>query len=150
MIIRRQFCASILAASVIFLQLDMVRADAANENAWRATMHAILGKAEPIEDRVKFEAPFIVRSGSPFSIQISVASPMNAANYVLAVHVLATRDWEPRVASFYFTPRSGKALVSTRIRLNKSEKLIAIAQMSDGTWYVGQHVVKIRNYAYAP
>jgi len=42
------------------------------------------------------------------------------------------------VAIFHFTPRSGRATVSTRIRLATSQTLVAVARMSDGSYWTTQ------------
>jgi sulfur-oxidizing protein SoxY len=39
------------------------------------------------------------------------------------------------VATFHLGPRAGKAKVSTRVRLADSQKVIAIAEMSDGSFW---------------
>ena len=39
------------------------------------------------------------------------------------------------MASFHLGSRAGRAKISTRIRLADSQKVIAIAQMSDGSFW---------------
>ena len=42
---------------------------------------------------------------------------------------------QPNVISAQLGPRAGKAVMSTRIRLAGTQKLTAIAEMSDGTYW---------------
>ena len=60
---------------------------------------------------------------------------MTAADHVKAIHVFTEKNPQPNVVSFYLGPRAGRANVATRIRLADSQKVIAIAQMSDGSFW---------------
>ena len=68
---------------------------------------------------------------------------MHASSYVQAIHILAEGNPSPEVASFYFSPRSGKAEVSTRIRLAKTQEVVALALLSDGSIYQTRTEVKV-------
>jgi hypothetical protein len=52
----------------------------------------------------------------------------------VVVHVLAHRNPSPHVMSAWFKPEAGRAEYSTRIRLETSQKVTAVAQMSDGRY----------------
>ena len=54
-------------------------------------------------------------------------------NYPKVVHILVLDNPFPEIAKFYFTPESGEANVSIRIRMRTSSNIIAVAEMSDGT-----------------
>ena len=49
------------------------------------------------------------------------------------VHILVLDNPFPEIAKFYFTPSSGEANVSIRIRMRTSSNIVAIAEMADGT-----------------
>ena len=55
----------------------------------------------------------------------------------------AEKHPRPNVASFHFTPRSGKARVSTRMRLLKTQNVVAVAEMSDGSFYMTKTQMKV-------
>ena len=76
--------------------------------------------------------PNLVYDGSRVPFSIEVKSPMTETNYVRQVHVLAEHNPFPRIATFHFTPLSGKAFARTRIRLSKSQHVIAVAELNDG------------------
>ncbi len=77
--------------------------------------------------------PNLVYDGSRVPFSIEVKSPMTETNYVRQVHVLAEHNPFPRIATFHFTPLSGKAFARTRIRLSKSQHVIAVAELNDGS-----------------
>ena len=57
---------------------------------------------------------------------------MTVADHVKAVHILADDNPWPRVATFRFTPACGEAAIMTRIRLARSQEVVAVAELSDG------------------
>jgi len=66
---------------------------------------------------------------------VSVASPMTAEDHVKSIHVFNEKNPQPNIANFHLGPRAGRAQVSTRIRLADSQKIVAIAQISDGSFW---------------
>lgn len=102
-----------------------------------AAISAFTGGAVPKAGRVKLEVAALVDNGNAVPISVDVASPMTAADHVTAVAIFNERNPQPDVARFTLGPRSGKALVSTRIRMATSQKLTAVARMSDGSFWSG-------------
>ena len=92
--------------------------------------------------RVKLEVPPLVENGNTVPMTVSVQSPMTAADHVKSVHVFNEKNPQPNIGNFYLGPRAGRAQVSTRIRLADSQKIVAIARLSDGSfWSVSADVV---------
>ena len=87
--------------------------------------------------------PNLVYDGSRVPFSIEVKSPMTETNYVRQVHVLAEHNPFPRIATFHFTPLSGKAFARTRIRLSKSQHVIAVAEMNDGSILTARKWIEI-------
>ncbi len=102
-----------------------------------------IGDKAAKEGRINLELPQIAGDGNTVPIAFEVDSPMTESDYVKAVHVFAEQNPLPNVASFYFTPRSGKAWVSTRMRLLKTQNVVAVAEMSDGSVYMASTEVKV-------
>ena len=73
----------------------------------------------------------------------SVESPMTKSNYVKSVYLFSDKNPGHKVAKFHFTPASGKASASTRMRMIKTQNVIAVAEMSDGSIYTGKKEVKV-------
>ena len=129
---RRTFVISAAAASV----LPTLNAFATVDDATQA-VDKILGGRSAQVGRVTLEIPPLVENGNLVTMKVSVQSPMTEADYVRAVHVVAEGNPLPNVVSFFLSPRSGRAAVTTRIRLGDSQRVRAIAQMSDGSFWQG-------------
>ena len=109
---------------------------AKKEDAAKA-IQEITGGKPIIEGKVKLVIPPLVENGNLVVLKLSVDSPMTASDYVKSVHVIAEGNPLPNIFTVYFTPRSGTANITTRVRLADSQTVWAIAQMSDGKFYQG-------------
>lgn len=109
----------------------------------RDKLAELLGGAVTEKGRVGVTLPGFTDRGPFTRIVVSVDSPMTPDDHVRVVHIVAERNTVPEVASFYFGPHNGLARVATRIRLVKSQSIVAAAQMSDGTVYLGQARTKV-------
>jgi sulfur-oxidizing protein SoxY len=87
--------------------------------------------------RVSLDLPPLVENGNSVPLTIHVDSPMTPMDHVAAVHVFVEKNPQPFVASFHLGPRAGLATVSTRIRLADSQTVVAICEMSDGSFWSG-------------
>jgi sulfur-oxidizing protein SoxY len=139
---RRTFVlgASALAAFASFLASPALAQDAA---AVDAMMKKFIGDAKPVAGKVNIDLPEIAENGNTVPYSITVDSPMSAADNVKALHVIATGNPQPDIASYEFTPMSGKASVSSRMRLGKTQDVYALAQMSDGKVFMAKKTVKV-------
>ena len=79
--------------------------------AWEQAVSKILGDAKPIEGKVAVDMPEIAENGNTVPFTDLVDSPMTEKDHVKAIHVIATANPQPGVATFRFTPLSGKATV---------------------------------------
>jgi sulfur-oxidizing protein SoxY len=103
-----------------------------------------LTKGNKIKDgKIKFKMPHVAENGNTVPVTIAVDSPMTESDHVTSIHLLAEKNPGTDIAIFHFTPMSGEAKVSTRVRLAKTQNVVAVAQMSDGSIYVGKHMVKV-------
>jgi len=107
-----------------------------------AAIRKVLGEAAINKGRVKLDVPPLVENGNVVPMTVSVDSPMTKDNFVKAIHVFNEKNPQPNVISVRLGPRAGKAEIATRIRLATTQKLTAIAEMSDGScWSDTQDVV---------
>ena len=97
----------------------------------------LTGTARVTAGRVTLDLPPLVENGNSVPLTIRVDSPMTVADHVKAVHVFVEKNPQPYVASFHLGPRAGRASVSTRIRLADSQTVVAVCQMSDGSFWSG-------------
>lgn len=95
------------------------------------------------KSKVTIELPEIAENGNTVPLSVSVESPMTADNYVREILVVADGNPNPGVATFQFSPLSGKAEASTRIRLATTQNIIAIAKTSKGEFFTNQKLVKV-------
>lgn len=101
----------------------------------RDAIRQLVGSATINPGRVKLDLPPLVENGNVVPIKITVDSPMNASDRVKAIHLFAEKNPLPIVAVFHFGPRAGRADVDVRIRLADSQTVIAICEMSDGSFW---------------
>ena len=107
-----------------------------------AAIRNLLGEATIRKGKVTLDLPPLVENGNTVPMTVSVDSPMTRENHVKAIHVFNEKNPQPNVISMRLGARAGRAQVSTRIRLAGTQKLMAIAEMSDGTcWSDTQEVV---------
>lgn len=131
---RRQFVRALGGvAAAQFIPLP-ARAEA---DAFAPLIAAFTGGAPVRQGRVTLETPLLADNGNAVPLKISVDSAMNAADYVQRITVLAEKNPRPVIATFHLGPRSGRALVVTRVRLNGAQRLMAIAQLADGSYWSG-------------
>lgn len=106
-------------------------------------MKKLFGGKAMGEGKVKLDLPEIAENGLVVPINLDVESPMTEADYVKAVHVFADGNPLPQVVTYRFTPESGKASASTRMRLAQTQNVIAVAEMSNGQLYSAKAQVKV-------
>jgi sulfur-oxidizing protein SoxY len=85
--------------------------------------------------KVKLEVPTLVENGNAVPVTVTVDSPMSPAAHVTGIAIFNDRNPQRDVVRFTLTPRSGRAQVSTRIRLATSQQLVAVARLSDGSYW---------------
>ncbi|MSP67278.1 MAG: thiosulfate oxidation carrier protein SoxY [Alphaproteobacteria bacterium] len=93
--------------------------------------------------RVKLDLPEIAENGNGVPLTVSVESPMTEASHVVAVLVVAEHNPRARVATFLFSPESGVAEATTRIRLAASQWVTAVARLSDGSYWQDRREVRV-------
>jgi sulfur-oxidizing protein SoxY len=134
---------SLLAGAVGILVLPLGGvAEAAPEDMAEAMAEA-LGKDAPIKPgRIKIELPQLAENGNSVPLKIAVESPMSAADHVKTIFIFSERNPVPNVVRFHLGPRSGAARVQTSIRLAGTQRITAVARMSDGSlWSGGADVI---------
>ena len=96
------------------------------------------GGVAPRKGRVTLEVPPLIDNGNSVPITVKVESPMTAEDHVKAIHVFTEKNPQPYIISAHLGPRSGRAAVTTRGRIADSGRIIAIAQLSDGSFWTDE------------
>ena len=108
-----------------------------------AALNKAVGGGQPKDGKVIIVAPEIAENGATVPVTLVVDSPMTPASYVVRITLLADGNPSPEVAEFRLTPLSGKAEVSIRIRLAKTQNLVAVAEFSDKSLWTAKKEVKV-------
>jgi sulfur-oxidizing protein SoxY len=85
--------------------------------------------------KVTIDVPPLVENGNSVPVTVSVDSPMTATEYVKSIHLFNEKNPQPNVIGVHLGPRAGKAALSTRIKLADAQKIVAVAQLSDGSFW---------------
>ena len=140
-ITRRQILA-VTAATASGLALWPSFASAKAEEAM-AVLDKFTGGKAAAEGKVTLKMPEIAENGNTVPLSISVDSPMTADDYVKRVVIVSEGNPRPEVATFHFSPKSGVAQASTRMRLAKTQNVVAVAEMSNGSFHMVKRQVKV-------
>ncbi|HTF01028.1 MAG TPA: SoxY-related AACIE arm protein [Bradyrhizobium sp.] len=95
----------------------------------------VVGEAPVRTGKVKLDVPPLVENGNTVPMTVSVSNPMTSDDYVKSIHVFNEKNPQPNVGNFYLGPHAGRAQISTRIRLADSQKIVAIARLSDDSFW---------------
>jgi sulfur-oxidizing protein SoxY len=133
---RRQFLGLAGGAAVLgAVPIVTLRPAEATPAMLAAAIRNVVGEAEVRTGKVKLDVPPLVENGNTVPMTVSVSSPMLADDYVKSIHVFNEKNPQPNVGNFYLGPHAGRAQISTRIRLADSQKVVAIARLSDDTFW---------------
>ena len=134
---RREFlrAAGSVAAGIGLGSVVAVRPVGATPAAMQEAIGKVVGSARVTQGKVKLEVPPLSENGNTVPLAVRVDSPMTEADHVRAIHVFTEKNPQPEVVSFHLGPRAGRASVATRIRLADTQTVVAISEMSDGSFW---------------
>ena len=112
-----------------------VRPAEATPEMMASAIRQVTGGANVQTGKVKLDIPPLVENGNSVPMTVSVTSPMTANDYVKSIHVFNEKNPQPNMGNFYLNARTGRAQISTRVRLADSQKITAIAKLSDGSFW---------------
>lgn len=131
---------SAISAAALLIAPQLAHADAA---AVEAEIKKLFADKKASEGKIKLDVPQIAENGLVVPINVEVESAMTDSDYVKAVHVFADGNPLPGIVSYRFTPQSGKASASARMRLAQTQNIICLAEMSDGKIFTASANVKV-------
>jgi sulfur-oxidizing protein SoxY len=124
-----------MGAATALVSVALVEPVRAMPAATVGAVKRVVGGATVTPGRVKLDLPPLSENGHAVPLAVSVESPMTASDHVRAIHVFTEKNPQPDVATFRMGPRAGRASVQTRIRLADTQTVLAIAEMSDGSFW---------------
>jgi sulfur-oxidizing protein SoxY len=122
------------AALASVVRVEPASATSASMNA---AIRKVVGEAGVKKGKVRIDIPALVENGNAVSLVVQVDSAMTETDHVKAIHVFNELNPQPNVISTYLGPRAGFAKITTRFRLADTQTVVAIAQMSDGSFWSG-------------
>lgn len=151
---RRKFIQSMFAASAVAVTVTPValmakeeakaKKKGPNDLTYEAAVEAITGGKEVKEsEKVKLTVPEIAENGAVVPVKVEVDNPMEEANYVKAIHVLSTKNGNVRCVDVMLTPANAKGYFATRIKLSSTQEVVALVELSDGTFMKAGKSVKV-------
>ncbi len=130
---RRDLLGAIASAGLV--SVICVEPSRATPASMKAAIRNVVGEASVKKGRVHIDVPPLVENGNLVSLTIDVDSPMTPKDHVKAIHVFNELNPQPNVISVHIGPRAGRAKISTRFRLADTQTVVAISEMSDGSFY---------------
>jgi sulfur-oxidizing protein SoxY len=130
---RRELLAG--AAGMVLASVVAIRPGRATPASLQAAIKKVTGDAPLRRGKVTIDVPPLVENGNSVPITVSVGSPMTATDHVRAIHIFNEKNPQPNVIGVHLGPRAGKATLSTRIKLADAQKVVAVAQLSDGSFW---------------
>jgi len=151
---RRKFIQSMFTASavaVITVPTGVFAGDAKkaskkgpNDMSFDEAVKAITsGKEVKESDKIKLSVPEIAENGAVVPVKVNVDYPMEEGNYVKAIHVLNKGNGNARCADIMLTPANAEGYFATRVKLSKTQDVVALVELSDGTFIQTAKSVKV-------
>ncbi|MFT0861840.1 SoxY-related AACIE arm protein [Ancylobacter sp. G4_0304] len=108
----------------------------------RPSLHeavATFARGAPVQaGGVTLTVPPLVENGNAVGVTVEVESPMTAADHVRRIGVFNEKNPQAEVAVFHLGPANGRARIASRIRLATSQTVVAVAELSDGSYWSSQ------------
>jgi|SRR6476619_799847 sulfur-oxidizing protein SoxY len=134
---RRQFLAAVGGVGLALV----VRPAEATPASMKQAIRQVVGEAHVKPGKIKLDLPPLVENGNSVTMGVMVDSPMTAKDYVKAIHVFTEKNPQPNIISVQLGPRAGKAEIQTRVRLADTQSVVAICELSDGSFW--SHTVDV-------
>ncbi len=154
---RRNFIKSLVAVSAVAVTTPMMaKEEVAKEEAkktapkgpndmpYDVALKAIVGDKEVKDsDKITLSVPEIAENGAVVPVKVEVDSPMTEKEYVKAIHVLNSKNSNARCADTMLTPANGKGYFGTRVKLSETQEVVAVVELSDGTFMKKGKSIKV-------
>jgi len=125
----------LLRGSAALLLARALPAGAASELLDIPLLNELLGARTPRWERLKLELPALADNGLAVPLKLTMAGPFAPGPTVRAIHLFSEKNPVPDMAVFEFLAPLERIEIDTRVRLAGSQKVVAVAVMSDQTLY---------------
>ena len=131
------------AAGAILPSSAVAEPAAEHSAAFQAAFKKVIGEATPESALVTIELPEVAENGNNVPYKLAVESPMTEADHITKLHLLSTANPQPAVATFHFSAQSGRAVVAGRMRLARTQDVIALAETNTGKFLMASTLVQV-------
>jgi sulfur-oxidizing protein SoxY len=128
---RRQFLSATAGVGLALV----ARPAEATPASMKQAIRQVVGEATVKRGKIKLDLPPLVENGNSVTMNVTVDSPMTAKDHVKAIHVFTEKNPQPNIISVQLGPRAGKAEIQTRVRLADTQSVVAICELSDGSFW---------------
>jgi sulfur-oxidizing protein SoxY len=115
----------------------------AHSAAFNEALKQILGEAKPAETGLMLDLPELAENGNTVPYKLAVESPMTDTDYIKTMYLFSTANPQALVGAFHLVPASGKAHVAGRMRLARTQDVVALAQRSSGEFMIVTRRVEV-------
>jgi len=148
---RRSFMQGILLTSAVVATPVLLSAEekkakkkGPNDMDFATALSVITGGKEAKDsDKIKLTLPEIAENGAVVPVKVEVDHPMEEKNFVKAIHILNTKNGNARCADAMLTPANGKGYFATRVKLSGTQEVVAVVELSDGSFLKTSKSVKV-------
>ncbi|QTF92046.1 thiosulfate oxidation carrier complex protein SoxZ [Halomonas sp. BM-2019] len=103
----------------------------------------LLGDSRPTTEGLVLELPHVSEDGAAVPLSVRFEGSLGDDDHLAEIHLFATGNPNPEIASFALSPEAGLPEISTRVRLNESQQVIAIARSQQGETFATAREVRI-------
>ncbi len=105
-----------------------------------------------VEDKTVFDllTPYRAEDAAVTPVRIKAAIPQTPARHIRTIYLFVDQNPEPLVGRFDFTPRSGRADLALRVRIDRYTNVRAVAVLNTGEHHMVTNFVKAQGGCAAP
>lgn len=123
--------------ALVPIALPMAALGASPDDQLATAIREATNGAAVRQGRVALTMPELAENGNSVALTVAVDSPMTAADHVRQVHILSEKNPIAGIARFKLGSRAGRARIQTNVRVATSQRIVALAEMSDGSFWSG-------------
>jgi sulfur-oxidizing protein SoxY len=148
--------ASLRGCAIVLTMLAPVVGEATTveeDMVWTGGLKHAYFENRPItqsDDVIVLDAPNRAEDAAIVPISITAQIPQTNERYIKTIHLFIDRNPGPLVGTFHFTPKSGRADLAFRVRVNAYSPIRAIAETSDGELFMSRRFIKATGGCSAP
>jgi len=130
--------AALAGAACSAAALGLARRAAADQAHLDAAIRQLTGPARVEPRGVKVEMPELAENGFSVPIVVEVGPDALVGRHVETIHILSERNPVTEISSIRLGKRAGRARIASNVRLAESQRVVALARLSDGSFLRGE------------